>query len=186
MALRSLEWLEEPISPYIAGDLRVKPASEAWERRQYYALRQAVFSEEQRLLAQDRDERDFRAIPIVALTHCCGEADRVVGAVRIYEQEPRLWYGGRLCVEPHYRRQGMLGKALVNEAVSLALALGCDRFLATVQEQNETYFHRLHWRTLERIELLGRPHVLMQAELQRYPFMPRHVSLRALRGARHD
>lgn len=186
MALRNPEWLEEQVGPYIAGDLRVKPASEAWERRQYYALRQAVFAEEQHLLVQDRDERDFRAIPIVALAHSCGEADRVVGAVRIYEQEPGVWYGGRLCVEPVYRRQGMLGKALVNEAVSLALDIGCQRFLATVQAQNERYFHGLHWRTLEGISLLGRPHVLMQAELGNYPFMQRRASLRTLRGGCHD
>nr|WP_100548287.1 MULTISPECIES: MSMEG_0567/Sll0786 family nitrogen starvation N-acetyltransferase [unclassified Pseudomonas] len=185
MALSNLEWLGEADSPYIAGDLRVKPASEAWERHQYYALRQAVFADEQRLLARDRDEHDFRAIPIVALAHSCGEADRVVGAVRIYEQEPGLWYGGRLCVEPLYRRQGMLGKALINEAVSLALDIGCMCFLATVQAQNEAYFRRLHWQTLEHIELLGRPHALMEANLASYPFMPRRVSLRTLRGLRH-
>lgn len=159
----------------LSDDLLVRPAREAWERRDYYALRQAVFSDEQKLLAHDKDSHDFRAIPIVALAHCCGVPDRVVGAVRIYEREPRLWYGGRLCVDREYRQHRLIGQALVNEAVARAIDLGCRRFLATVQAQNEAYFHRLHWRSLEALELHGMPHRLMQAELERYPFMPRRV-----------
>lgn len=186
MAESSYSLAEGTFAPFLASDLRIKPATETWERRDYYALRQAVFSAEQRLLAQDKDEKDFQAIPIVALAHTYGQPDRVVGAVRIYQPEPGLWYGGRLCVEHAYRRHGLIGKALVNEAVSLAIELGCRRFLATVQAQNERYFQGLHWHTLERTELLDKPHCLMQADLQRYPFMPRRVSLQALKVRRHD
>lgn len=145
------------------------------ERRQYYALRQAVFSEEQKLFTQDRDADDFRAVAIVALAHCCGMADRVVGAVRIYPRGDRLWYGGRLCVASEYRQHRLIGKALINEAVTRAKDAGCQRFLATVQLQHEAYFNRLHWRTLDSLELLGVPHRLMQADLARYPFMPRRA-----------
>lgn len=176
---------DDTFAPFLATDLRVQPASQAWERHEYYALRRAVFSSEQQLMAQDRDEQDFQAIPIVALEHICGEPDQVVGAVRIFQPTPGQWYGGRLCVEQRYRRHAMVGKALVNEAVSLAIELGCQRFLATVQAPNEAYFHSLHWQTLERIDLLGQPHCLMQADLAQYPFMPRRVSLQLLKGPRH-
>lgn len=178
--------VDDQFAPFRADDLLVKPASEAWERRAYFALRRAVFSEEQQLLAQDRDEHDFQAIAIVALANNCAVADRVIGAVRIYQPEAGLWYGGRLCVERAYRRHGLIGTALVNEAVSRAIELGCTRFLATVQLANEAYFHGLHWHTLEHLELLGQPHALMQADLARYPFMPRQVSLLPLKARRHD
>lgn len=186
MADSAFALVDDHFAPFLAGDLLVKPASEPWEQREYYALRQAVFADEQQLLAQDKDSHDFQAIPIVALTHACGMADQVVGAVRIYQQEPGLWYGGRLCVARAYRRHHMIGRALVNEAVSRAIELGCQTFLATVQAQNEAYFHSLHWQTLEHIELLGQPHALMQAQLPRYPFMPRQVSLLPLKVRRHD
>ncbi|WP_395853294.1 MSMEG_0567/Sll0786 family nitrogen starvation N-acetyltransferase [Cystobacter fuscus] len=169
----SFALVSDTFEPWRAGDLRVKPASEAWERADYYALRRAVFVGEQRLLEQDRDTRDFQAIPIVAVAHACGMADRVVGAVRIYEDEDGLWYGGRLCVAREYRHHARIGQALVNEAVARARELGCRAFRATVQAANETWFQRLHWHSLERLELLGQPHVLMQAELERYPFLPR-------------
>ena len=71
----------------------------------------------------------------------------------------------------------MIGKALVNEAVSKALDLGCHTFLATVQHANEDYFQSLHWETLKEMSLLGQPHCLMQARLEHYPFMARQTAL---------
>ena len=105
--------------------------------------------------------------------------------MRIYQSQPGLWYGGRLSVAADYRRHSMIGTALINEAVSRARDIGCERFLATVQQSNEDYFQRLHWRTLEHIELHGQPHAVMQVELQHYPFMPREISLLPLRARRH-
>ncbi|MHC6226158.1 MSMEG_0567/Sll0786 family nitrogen starvation N-acetyltransferase [Pseudomonas sp. X10] len=185
MAEHAFALTDDTFGDFLAGHLRVKPAAEAWERTGYYALRRAVFSEEQRLLEQDKDERDFQAIPIVAVAHHCGIPEQVIGAVRIYTTAPGVWYGGRLCVERRYRRHGMIGKALVNEAVSRAIDLGCQTFLATVQHANEGYFHSLHWDTLEPIELLGQPHVLMQARLGMYPFLPRQVALMRQRRPHH-
>ncbi len=170
---------------FLAGDMLVKPAVEAWERAGYYALRHAVFSAEQGLLEQDKDTHDFQAIPIVAVARHCGMPDQVIGAVRIYSTEPGTWYGGRLCVDQDYRRHGMIGKALVNEAVSRAIDLGCTTFLATVQQANEDYFHSLHWQSLHCLELLGQPHVLMQAQLDKYPFTPRQAALPARRSNGH-
>ncbi|QIB50717.1 MSMEG_0567/Sll0786 family nitrogen starvation N-acetyltransferase [Pseudomonas sp. OIL-1] len=176
---------EDSFPDFRADDVLVKPASEAWEKSEYFALRRRVFSEEQQLLPQDKDENDFRAIPIVALACQCGMPNAVVGAVRIYQSEPGLWWGGRLCVAADYRRNGLIGTALINEAVSRAKGIGCNRFQATVQLCNETYFQRLHWQTLDHIELLGQPHAVMQVELQYYPFMPREISLLPLRARRH-
>lgn len=186
MAEHAFALTNDTFSDFLAGDLRVKPATEVWERAGYYALRRAVFSDEQRLLEQDRDARDFGALPIVAVTHHYGMPEQIVGAVRIYQESPGVWYGGRLCVERAYRRHSMIGKALVNEAVSRALDLGCQTFLATVQQANESYFHKLHWETRATLELLGHPHVLMQARLGCYPILPRQVALVPSRSRRHD
>ncbi|MEO0541776.1 MAG: MSMEG_0567/Sll0786 family nitrogen starvation N-acetyltransferase [Cyanobacteria bacterium P01_A01_bin.105] len=95
--------------------------------------------------------------------------DRVVGVVRIYEETPRLWYGGRLGVHPDFRRVGRIGKGLIQKAVTTAHTWGCDRFLATVQQQNVRFFTRLHWQSLEEIDIVGRPHHLMEADLAFYP-----------------
>jgi len=186
MAEQAFALIDGTFADFLAGDLLVRPAVESWERQDYYALRRAVFSLEQQLLVQDKDENDFQAIPIVAVAFHCGMPEQVVGAVRIYQTEPGCWYGGRLCVEPAYRRHGMIGKALVNEAVSRAIELGCETFLATVQQANESYFHSLHWDTLQAIQLLGQPHCLMQARLDCYPFMARQVALPPRKAVRHE
>lgn len=136
----------------------------------YFTLRQQIFCEEQGLFEQhDRDLIDERSYPIVAIAHEPGQPDRVVGVVRIYEQAPRLWYGGRLGVHPDFRRGWRIGKGLIQKAVTTANTWGCDRFLATVQLQNVRFFTRLHWDSLEEIDILERPHHLMQADLDYYP-----------------
>lgn len=163
---------------YRSPTVRVQPARTSWQKQRYFALRRQVFAHEQQILSdQEQDGEDFRAIAIVALATSCGMTDDVVGAVRIFRvsdsTEPHLWFGGRLCVAAAYRRYQAIGKGLVNEAVSRALDLGCQRFLAHVQIQNEAYFHALHWQTLDRITVAGRPHALMQADLAAYPIMER-------------
>ena len=115
----------------------------------YYQLRHRIFVEEQGLFLDcDRDALDAISYPIIAVTP---DASAVVGVVRIYEPEPRLWYGGRLGTHPDYRRGWQIGKGLINKAVTTANAWGCDRFLATVQIQNVRFFQRLHWDSLEEI-----------------------------------
>lgn len=136
----------------------------------YFALRQAIFCEEQGLFDDDdADNLDGVAYPIVALDHEASPGNRVVGVVRIYEKSPRLWYGGRLGVHPDYRRVGRIGKGLIYKAVTTANTWGCDRFLATVQSQNVRFFQRLHWGSLEEMVLCDRTHHLMEADLAHYP-----------------
>jgi putative N-acetyltransferase (TIGR04045 family) len=147
-----------------------KLALTAPELSAYFRLRQQIFCEEQGLFAHhDRDDVDNRAYAIVALAHTPGQVDQVVGVVRIYEEEPRLWYGGRLGVHPDFRRVGRIGKGLIQKAVTTANTWGCDRFLATVQLQNVRFFQRLHWQSLEEMEICDLPHHLMEAELAHYP-----------------
>lgn len=132
----------------------------------YYQLRREIFCQEQRLFeSSDRDEYDLVAYPIIATN----EDNNVVGVVRIYETEPRVWYGGRLGVRRDYRRVGRIGKGSIQKAVTTANAWGCDRFLATVQLPNVRFFQRLHWNSLKEIIICDRPHHLMEAELEFYP-----------------
>ncbi len=135
----------------------------------YYALRRKIFVEEQSLFQNDDvDTLDTIAHPIIAVKSDSPSSE-VLGVVRIYESELRRWYGGRLGTHPDYRRGWHIGKGLINKAVTTANAWGCDRFLATVQIQNVRFFQRLHWESLEEIEIRGIAHHLMQADLDYYP-----------------
>jgi putative N-acetyltransferase (TIGR04045 family) len=93
----------------------------------------------------------------------------VVGIVRIFEAEPGQWYGGRLGVSAGYRARGHVGGCLIQTAVSTANGLGCRRFLATVLQDNVAYFRRHHFAPLSQLELCGRVHTLMQADLSAFP-----------------
>jgi putative N-acetyltransferase (TIGR04045 family) len=177
MPKSSFAFIEERFNAFRAQDFAVKVAESKWEKNAYFRLRREVFSREQKILPDNEtDAQDFKAIPIVAIATTCGMHDTVVGAVRIYCIGDDVWFGGRLCVDRQYRGVGYIGKALINEAVSRAKDLGCKQFLANVQVQNETYFKRVHWKTLEYMELEKRPHVRMEALLEHYPYMKRYLS----------
>lgn len=138
--------------------------------RAYFRLRHSIFCHEQGLFGgSDIDETDAIAYPIVAVEHDFLAGQHIVGIVRIYEADSRLWYGGRLGVHPSYRRVGRIGKGLIQKAVTTANAWGCDRFLATVQIQNVRFFRRLHWNSLEELQICDRTHHLMEADLSFYP-----------------
>lgn len=144
-----------------------KLATAPQETSAYFALRHAIFLEEQGLFkGSDVDALDAIAYPIIALDT---RNAKVVGVVRIYEPEPGLWYGGRLGVHQDYRRVGQIGKGLIYKAVTTANTWGCDRFLATVQLQNVRFFQRVHWQSLEAVMMCDRPHHLMEADLNAYP-----------------
>ncbi len=162
--------IADSFGPFAACHFRLKFASEPWEQQGAAALRRQVFCHEQGLFQDhDRDAIDDEAIHLVALSTMAVLADEVVGTVRIHQREPGVWYGSRLAVDRRYRRVGALGAALVKLAVSSANSLGCHRFYAHVQAQNELMFRRLHWDRVSEIELHGQPHVFMQADLAAYP-----------------
>jgi putative N-acetyltransferase (TIGR04045 family) len=146
-----------------------KLANSQSEIADYYQLRNIIFVQEQGLFADtDIDTLDPIAHPIIAVEADDPDAG-VVGVVRIYEPEHRLWYGGRLGTHPDRRKGWSIGKGLITKAVTTANAWGCDRFLATVQIQNVRFFQRLHWDSLEVMEIRGITHHLMEANLDYYP-----------------
>jgi hypothetical protein len=181
--------LFESYSEFRPRDFIFKIADTPCELMGYWELRREVFCEEQQIFhGDDHDAIDEHAIPIICATLVAGMVDEVVGVVRIDERKPRLWYGSRLCVrsayrrltqispgasvrnhQPVYRGFGALGAGLIYKAVSTANAIGCDEFLADVQEQNEKFFQRLHWLKLGERELHGLRHIHMRAELDHYP-----------------
>jgi putative N-acetyltransferase (TIGR04045 family) len=161
---------EGPWPPFQPGEYRVCAAAAPWQRDGLFALRREVFCAEQRIFAHDdRDPVDDVAIHLVALSCVLGAPDQVVGTVRIHQPEPGLWWGSRLAVHRDHRRVGGLGAALIRLAVCTAHARGCERFLAHVQAQNVEMFRRLHWQSLDSVNLHGHPHDLMQADLAAYP-----------------
>lgn len=151
---------------------QVKWATNDWEVEQANRIRQAVFCEEQGVFeGHDRDEIDLVAQPLIVTTSILGMPEEVVGTVRIHQPEPGLWWGSRLAVKKAFRRQGVLGASLIRLAVSSANTLGCHTFLATVQEQNEVLFKRLHWDTIGYESIHGIKHAKMQADLEHYPLL---------------
>lgn len=147
-----------------------KLAQSPQDLRGYFGLRQSIFCQEQGLFEEnDEDGIDATAYPIVAIDQEAPPDQQVVGVVRIYEEQDRLWYGGRLGVHADYRRVGRIGKGLIYKAVTTANTWGCDRFLATVQLQNVRFFQRQHWDSLEEMQICDRPHHLMEADLAFYP-----------------
>ncbi|MFB2552456.1 MSMEG_0567/Sll0786 family nitrogen starvation N-acetyltransferase [Ensifer soli] len=160
----------EPFDPFRVSEFQVKFATSRWEVEEAHALRRAVFCAEQAIFAgDDRDAIDDHAIPIVALSMLGVAADRVVGTVRIHEAAPGLWWGSRLAVDADFRKVGALGATLIRLAVSSAHAMGCHTFFAHVQMQNGALFRRLHWDVVETVEIHGRQHLKMKADLAHYP-----------------
>lgn len=179
MAPRDFEpsrpWGAAPV--FLSRSIAAEVASERWQVEAYYGLRRDIFEREQRLFeASDVDEHDLRAIPIVAMSFVAGMPHEVVGVVRIYEADPGTWYGGRLGVTHPYRRVGAVGGALIHSAVQTAHALGCERFLATVQARNVRYFERYDFQSLGELHVCGKPHRLMQADLRCFPPCPRALA----------
>jgi putative N-acetyltransferase (TIGR04045 family) len=61
--------------------------------------------------------------------------------------------------------------------VSTAKNLGCQTFLATVQQQNERYFQKLCWNSVCELMVAEIPHMMMQAQIEHYPLQ--HVVMQA-------
>lgn len=159
----------------------------------YYETRKSIFCDEQGLFkGSDFDKKDIHSIPIIAVNHYLGSPDDVVGVVRIYEENKREWFGGRLGVHKEYRSFSKfvcpklfsehlqisrlynmsVAAGLIYRAVSLANHIGCDKFSAYVQEQNVKLFERLHWQVIKEVDLHGVKHFFMEANLEAYPATP--------------
>lgn len=158
---------------YRSRGIITQVATDDWQVAAYHMLRNEVFVEEQRLFSEhDGDLHDEEALPIVAMSVCHGMPDQVVGTVRIFRKPaegPHVWFGGRLAVDARYRRHGLIGESLIRAAVCTAHALGCQRFLATVQLPVVRYFERHHFKVVDEVIVCGVPHALMEASLTAYP-----------------
>jgi putative N-acetyltransferase (TIGR04045 family) len=174
-----------PVRAYVSALVTHTLASEPWQQRAYWRLRQKIFCDELGLFAgptAERDAHDAHALPIVALAHSAGNPESVVGVVRIYAAGGGVWYGGRLGVARRYRSRPQVGSGLIATAVRTAAALGCEQFLAHVLAANEAYFERHGFRSLRQELLHGTRHVLMQAELP--PLRPLEQQVRP-RSSQH-
>jgi putative N-acetyltransferase (TIGR04045 family) len=131
----------------------------------HYAIRRAVFVEEQAIFAgSDVDEHDAQdgVVHVLAM-----RGDRPVGAVRLYpiDQEHGLWKGDRLAVLRSCRTYGV-GAPLVRFAVAQATARGGSKMIARVQVPNLRFFARLGWsKDGDSEEYLGRSHQTMSIVL---------------------
>jgi putative N-acetyltransferase (TIGR04045 family) len=131
----------------------------------HYAIRRAVFVDEQEIFAgSDVDEHDAQdgVVHVLAM-----RGDRPVGAVRLYpiDQGRGLWKGDRLAVLRPCRAYGV-GAPLVRFAVAQATARGGSQMIARVQMPNLRFFERLGWsKTGDAEDYLGRPHQTMSIPL---------------------
>jgi putative N-acetyltransferase (TIGR04045 family) len=161
--------IERPAA-FVTPEFLIRLATQSWEIGGAASLRHRTFVTEQKLFADhDRDAIDRTALPLVAVSTMASEADEVVGTVRIHEECPGIWWGGRLAVAPDYRRVGRLGAELIRLAVGTAHARGCTAFFAHVQMQNVVLFENLNWQSIGQQYLHGHPHMKMQADLAAYP-----------------
>lgn len=152
-----------------------KIAETAAEREGHFAVRRAIFVEEQELfVGTDVDEYDEHAAHIVAIAE---PSARVVGAVRCYSVGNAVWYGGRLAVLADYRRHGAaIGANLCRVARATVIAHGCQLFLAYIQAQNIPFFERLGWHPHGDVVVhFGIPHQLMSASLTLPGGAPRRI-----------
>lgn len=112
------------------------------DRDRHFAVRRAIFVEEQGIfVGDDRDERD--ALPsTLHLMALVGE--EVGGVVRAYPTDDAgNWQGDRLAILPGHRSG--LGLLLVRFAVRSAAERGGHRMIAMVQPRNVRFFEHLGW-----------------------------------------
>jgi putative N-acetyltransferase (TIGR04045 family) len=157
-----------PVRAFLSPLVTYGVACESWELEQYWQLRREIFCDELKIFgcaAMERDAHDVRALPIVAIAHSAGSPEAVVGAVRVYAAEGGAWYGGRLGVARDYRVRPQVGAGLIACAVRTASARGCRKVLAHVLASNVAYFERQHFTPMSELDLCGRRHVLMEANV---------------------
>jgi putative N-acetyltransferase (TIGR04045 family) len=155
--------VSSPVAAPPRPDVVVRLARSERQRAAHFAVRRAVFVDEQEMFAgDDRDERDGR----VTTLHAIGIArGRVSGAVRLYPLRGGDWKGDRLAVLLE-ARHGALGARLVRFAVAVAGERGGARMVAMIQLPNVAFFEALGWqRDGATVAFHGRPHQPMAITL---------------------
>jgi putative N-acetyltransferase (TIGR04045 family) len=157
--------VSSPVAAPPRPEVVVRLARTERQRAAHFAVRRAVFVDEQEMFAgDDRDERDARGTTLHAIG-LVGGSGSVAGAVRLYPLGGGEWKGDRLAVLPA-ARHGALGARLVRFAVATAGERGGDRMLAMIQVPNVAFFEGLGWRRDgAAVAFHGRPHQPMAIAL---------------------
>jgi predicted GNAT family N-acyltransferase len=140
--------------------IEVREVQDAEERRAAFALREAVFVDEQGVPPElEIDEHDDDALHLVAL-----DGSRIVGACRLVDAGDRAKFG-RLVVAPDARGRG-IGSALLGEAERRARALGRPRMTLTAQTAAMGLYEQAGYTPLGAVFLdAGIEHVTMEKAL---------------------
>ena len=138
-----------------------RPVQDKRELCECFFIRKKIFVEEQNLFnVTDCDEHDEESIHIAAFYK-----KKIIGTVRIYQEENGLWWGGRLAVDKRFR--GRAGKLLVQKAVEIVKTNNIKHFRAYVQLKNVPFFKSLKWKPKGTVfHHYGKPHQLMEADLE--------------------
>jgi len=142
------------------SDIICRPIQDAAELNEAFSIRKKIFVDEQGLFkSTDRDEQDQKAIHLIAWYK-----DKIIGTVRLYEEEDNVWWGGRLAIIKPYR--GKAGKLLVQKALEVVKQSGALHFYANIQIDNVIFFENMSWKSVGNVCLLhGKQHQLMEADL---------------------
>jgi predicted GNAT family N-acyltransferase len=143
-------------------DFLVRFASSAEDRDAAYALRKAVFEEEQQLpRVLDRDALDFNADHVVAFD----EKGRCVGTCRMIRTDSRTCQIGRIAVAADQRRRGVAA-AMLSALERMARLRGISELAVASQLGSEPFFRDNGYaRAGEVFQDSGVPHVPMRKNL---------------------
>jgi putative N-acetyltransferase (TIGR04045 family) len=159
----------EPAPPFLIVDA----THDRRRRAAFVALRQRSFVDEQHLFVGD-DTDDYDADPQTRVLVAVGAAGSVLGGVRIHPEqgggEIGWWRGSRLVCgsDEAGPPRGRIGAALVRAACAVAVDVGALRFDAHVQERQVSFFARIGWEPIRRLECAGEPHRLMRWPVGRF------------------
>ena len=140
--------------------IEVREVRDAEDRRAAFALREAVFVEEQGVPVElEMDEHDDDALHLIAL-----DGTRIVGACRLVDGGDGGKFG-RLVVAVDARGRG-IGSALLGEAERRARALGRERMTLTAQTAAMGLYERAGYTARGAVFLdAGIEHVTMEKAL---------------------
>lgn len=161
--------MRSPGSWTTTGRATVRLATSHWDVDGHFAVRHAVFVEEQGIFSgSDVDDRDFRPETLHAVATT---GDLVVGAVRLYPTDGAgTWRGDRLAALADHRTRGTLGARLVRFAVATAGRRGGTRMDALIQMPNVRFFQALGWSPCGELAVFhGVPHQPMDIPLSPGP-----------------
>ena len=162
-ACSALRHYERPLDQIVYHSARTED-----EKSQAFAIRHAVFVEEQRLFnGSDQDEHDRSAILLVAR-----KIDRIIGTVRIFPDDSQgsgHWIGGRLAVHRDFR-VFRVGACLVREAMRQVKKERLQGIFRAHSGKERAIFPETRLVAVGPMETYcGHPHQPMLADLSRVP-----------------